>query len=79
NTGDHAGAHGEACDYCVLAARLLPWLALLVLCLLQAAAGAGAGAQAGARNIDGALGRTRGTWAAAARVSLAPSRASAAL
>ncbi|GAE59660.1 hypothetical protein XPN_1566, partial [Xanthomonas arboricola pv. pruni MAFF 301427] len=36
NTGDHAGAHGEACDYCVLAARLLPWLALLVLCLLQA-------------------------------------------
>ncbi|GAE52223.1 hypothetical protein XPU_3755, partial [Xanthomonas arboricola pv. pruni str. MAFF 311562] len=27
---------GEACDYCVLAARLLPWLALLVLCLLQA-------------------------------------------
>lgn len=35
HTGDHAGAHGEACDYCVLAARLLPWLALLVLCLLQ--------------------------------------------
>lgn len=24
-------AHGEACDYCVLAMRLLPWLALLVL------------------------------------------------
>lgn len=36
DTGQHAGAHGEACDYCVLAARLLPWLALLVLCLLQA-------------------------------------------
>lgn len=35
-TGEHAaGMHGEACDYCVLAARLLPWLALLVLCLLQ--------------------------------------------
>ncbi|MEQ8034340.1 DUF2946 family protein [Xanthomonas sp. WHRI 6106] len=30
-----AGLHGEACDYCVLAARLLPWLALLVLCLLR--------------------------------------------
>ncbi|WP_115049775.1 DUF2946 family protein [Xanthomonas arboricola] len=35
HSGDHAAAHGEACDYCVLAARLLPWLALLVLCLLQ--------------------------------------------
>ncbi|MCC4616041.1 DUF2946 family protein [Xanthomonas campestris pv. asclepiadis] len=35
HTGEHAGAHGEACDYCVLAARLLPWLALLVLYLLQ--------------------------------------------
>lgn len=35
-TGKHAAAtHGEACDYCVLAARLLPWLALVVLCLLQ--------------------------------------------
>ncbi|MCC4605247.1 DUF2946 family protein [Xanthomonas campestris] len=34
--GDHAAArHGEACDYCVLAARLLPWLVLAVLCLLQ--------------------------------------------
>lgn len=34
--GDHdAALHGEACDYCMLAARLLPWLALLVLCLLQ--------------------------------------------
>lgn len=31
--GDHdAALHGEACDYCMLAARLLPWL---VLCLLQ--------------------------------------------
>lgn len=36
HAGDHdAALHGEACDYCVLAARLLPWLALLVLCLLQ--------------------------------------------
>ncbi|PPT77923.1 hypothetical protein XaplCFBP3122_04595 [Xanthomonas arboricola pv. populi] len=35
HTGEHAATHGEACDYCVLAARLLPWLALLVLCLLQ--------------------------------------------
>ncbi|MCC8537510.1 DUF2946 family protein [Xanthomonas axonopodis pv. poinsettiicola] len=34
--GDHDAAHhGEACDYCVLAARLLPWLVLAVLCLLQ--------------------------------------------
>ncbi|PPU76523.1 MULTISPECIES: DUF2946 family protein [Xanthomonas] len=34
--GDHAAArHGEACDYCTLAARLLPWLLLAVLCLLQ--------------------------------------------
>ena len=29
-TASHA-AHGEACDYCVLAMRLLPWLALAVL------------------------------------------------
>lgn len=35
HAGDHDTAlHGEACDYCMLAARLLPWLALLVLCLL---------------------------------------------
>ncbi|MCC4621475.1 DUF2946 family protein [Xanthomonas cassavae CFBP 4642] len=34
--GDHdAARHGDACDYCVLAARLLPWLVLAVLCLLQ--------------------------------------------
>lgn len=35
----HAG-HGLACDYCVFAARLLPWLAvaLLVLPLLRVAA-----------------------------------------
>jgi hypothetical protein len=25
--------HGEACEYCVLAMRLLPWLAVLVLLL----------------------------------------------
>lgn len=30
-----AGAHADACDYCVLAARLLGALALVVLCLLQ--------------------------------------------
>ncbi|WP_434987768.1 DUF2946 family protein [Xanthomonas melonis] len=36
HAGDHAAAsHGEACDYCVLAARLLPWLIVAVLCLLQ--------------------------------------------
>ncbi|CAG2093981.1 DUF2946 family protein [Xanthomonas euroxanthea] len=35
HTGEHATTHGEACDYCVLAARLLPWLALLVLSLLH--------------------------------------------
>ncbi|WP_088060991.1 DUF2946 family protein [Xanthomonas fragariae] len=33
--GHDAAMHGEACDYCVLAARLLPWLAWVVLCLLQ--------------------------------------------
>lgn len=36
HAGDHdAATHGQACDYCGLAARLLPWLALVVLCLLQ--------------------------------------------
>lgn len=28
--GEHA-AHGEACDYCTMASRLLPWLALLLV------------------------------------------------
>ena len=30
SAASHA-AHGEACDYCVLAMRLLPWLALALL------------------------------------------------
>jgi hypothetical protein len=29
-TDEHA-AHGEACDYCTMASRLLPWLALLLV------------------------------------------------
>ncbi|MCL1499321.1 DUF2946 family protein [Xanthomonas nasturtii] len=34
--GTHdAATHGEACDYCVLAARLLPLLVVALLCLLQ--------------------------------------------
>jgi hypothetical protein len=28
----HAG-HGEACEYCMMAARLMPWLAVLILLL----------------------------------------------
>ncbi|XUP38138.1 DUF2946 family protein (plasmid) [Xanthomonas axonopodis pv. vasculorum] len=31
----HAATHGEACDYCVLAVRLLPLLIVTLLCLLQ--------------------------------------------
>ena len=30
---DPHAMHGEACEYCVLAMRLLPWLAVLVLLL----------------------------------------------
>ncbi|WMJ70316.1 DUF2946 domain-containing protein [Stenotrophomonas sp. 24(2023)] len=30
---DPHAMHGEACDYCVLAMRLLPWLAVVVLLL----------------------------------------------
>jgi len=30
--GEHAG-HGEACEYCMMASRLMPWLAVLVLLL----------------------------------------------
>ena len=30
SSASHA-AHGEACDYCVLAMRLLPWVALALL------------------------------------------------
>lgn len=30
NPDEHA-AHGEACDYCTMASRLLPWLALLLM------------------------------------------------
>ncbi|AUI91493.1 DUF2946 family protein [Xanthomonas oryzae] len=34
--GSHdAAIHGEACDYCVLAARVLPLLIVALLCLLQ--------------------------------------------
>jgi len=32
-TADPHAMHGEACEYCVLAMRLLPWLAVLVLLL----------------------------------------------
>lgn len=36
HAGTHdAATHGEACDYCVLAARLLPVLIVALLCLLQ--------------------------------------------
>ncbi len=28
---DPHAAHGEACDYCTMASRLLPWLALLLV------------------------------------------------
>ncbi|ATS22287.1 hypothetical protein PK69_04480 [Xanthomonas phaseoli pv. phaseoli] len=36
HAGSHdAATHGEACDYCVLAARLLPVLIVALLCLLQ--------------------------------------------
>ncbi|UXA68076.1 DUF2946 family protein [Xanthomonas prunicola] len=36
HSGSHGAAtHGEACDYCVLAARLLPLLIVALLCLLQ--------------------------------------------
>lgn len=28
---DPHAAHGEACDYCTIASRLLPWLALLLV------------------------------------------------
>ncbi|WP_372183627.1 DUF2946 family protein [Xanthomonas axonopodis] len=36
HAGTHdAATHGEACDYCVLAARLLPLLMAALLCLLQ--------------------------------------------
>lgn len=30
--GEHAG-HGEACEYCMMASRLMPWLAVLILLL----------------------------------------------
>ncbi|HCV95242.1 MAG TPA: hypothetical protein DGV23_00580 [Stenotrophomonas sp.] len=29
---EHAG-HGEACEYCMMASRLMPWLAVLILLL----------------------------------------------
>ncbi|MEG0186066.1 MAG: DUF2946 family protein [Stenotrophomonas sp.] len=32
-SADPHAMHGEACEYCVLAMRLLPWLAVLVLLL----------------------------------------------
>ncbi|WP_442683697.1 DUF2946 family protein [Stenotrophomonas sp. JC08] len=31
-SGPHA-AHGEVCDYCTMASRLLPWLAVLLVLL----------------------------------------------
>lgn len=30
--GEHAG-HGDACEYCMMASRLMPWLAVLILLL----------------------------------------------
>ncbi|PPV05526.1 hypothetical protein XBLMG947_3334 [Xanthomonas bromi] len=53
HTGTHdAAMHGEACDYCVLAARLLPLLIVAVLCLLQLRPTlARARTQAGARSV----------------------------
>ncbi len=29
---EHAG-HGDACEYCMMASRLMPWLAVLILLL----------------------------------------------
>lgn len=47
-----AATHGHACDYCVLAARLLPLLIVALLCLLQPRpAPAPVLTQAGARSV----------------------------
>ncbi|WAW88030.1 DUF2946 family protein [Xanthomonas citri pv. malvacearum] len=53
HAGTHdAATHGQACDYCVLAARLLPLLIVALLCLLQPrSAPAPVLTQAGARSV----------------------------
>ncbi|ASK97665.1 hypothetical protein NY98_11065 [Xanthomonas citri pv. fuscans] len=53
HAGTHdAATHGQACDYCVLAARLLPLLIVALLCLLQLRpTPAPVLAQAGARSV----------------------------
>ncbi|KQQ80239.1 hypothetical protein ASF73_02860 [Xanthomonas sp. Leaf131] len=77
-TGEYAmTTHGEACDYCVLAARLLPWLALLVLCLLQLRPAA-VSVHTHARTCSGVRWTALGARGPPLRVRLAPSRASAA-
>lgn len=51
--GERGMAHEAACDYCLLAARLLPWLAALVLLLplLRGAAPAPAGRLPSSRSL----------------------------
>ncbi|WP_343237288.1 DUF2946 family protein [Xanthomonas sp.] len=51
--GEHGMADEAACDYCLLAARLLPWLAALVLLLplLRSAAASPAGRRPSSRSL----------------------------